>query len=204
LETVDISAADVVVHLLISWIPWLIGLGAGGGLGLLCAFGIRAVLSNGPALRRPLVLLPWRTLVLGLLMAAWSPFTLKLLWLGPISGGAMVASSLSVLTMAFTASLLVEDWYPSPLAARLAGGARTLAAAACLIAAGVGLMGGGGLGSTILEAARLSLYSPMWKGLMAVLALALVLDLALGLVQMIALQPSGDHRGPVTAAGTPG
>jgi ABC-type nitrate/sulfonate/bicarbonate transport system permease component len=56
-----------------------------------------------------------------------------------------------------------------------------------LIAAGVGLLGGGGLGYIILEAARLSLYGPMWKGLVVILALALVLDLTLGLAQMTLL-----------------
>jgi hypothetical protein len=202
-ETVSISAAEVLVHLLISWIPWLIGTAVGGVLGLLCALGIRAILSNGPGLRRPLVLLPWRTLGMGLLMAAWSPFVVRLLWIGPISGGVMVASSLSVLATVCTASMLMENWYPSPLAARLVGGARTLAVAACLIAVGIGMMGGGGLGAPVLEAARLSLYGPMWKGLLAILAMALALDLALGLVQMVTLHVSRDSGRPATAEGTP-
>jgi hypothetical protein len=186
----DISAAGIVVHLLISWIPWLIGLAVGGGLGILCALGNRAILSTRPVLRRPLVLLPWRTLVMGLLMTTWSPFLVGLLGIGPITGGVMVGGSVCLLAMAFTASTLVENWHPSPLGVHLIAGARTLAVASGLIAAGVGLMGGGGLGHTILEAARLEQYGFMWKGLLAVLALELVLDLGLGAVQMIALQKS--------------
>jgi len=52
-------------------------------------------------------------------------------------------------------------------------------------------LGGGGLGYTILEATRLQQYGVMWKGLLVVLALALVLDLGLGAAQMIALQQPG-------------
>jgi ABC-type nitrate/sulfonate/bicarbonate transport system permease component len=78
------------------------------------------------------------------------------------------------------------------LRAQLIGGARTLAIASGLIAAGVGLLAGGGLGRAILEAARLSQYGLMWQGLLVILVLALGLDLALGLAQMIALQHSGD------------
>jgi len=191
MEKLDISAAGIVVHLLISWIPWLIGIAVGGGLGALCALGNRAVLSARPALRPPSVLLPWRTLVMGCLIATWSPFLVTLLGLGPITGGIMVGASVCLLAMAFTASTLVENWYPSPLGAHLAAGARTLAVASGLIAAGVGLLGGGGLGYTILEATRLEQYSVMWKGLLVVLALALVLDLGFGVVQMIALQQPG-------------
>jgi ABC-type proline/glycine betaine transport system permease subunit len=199
MEKIDISAADVVVHLLISWIPWLIGIAVGGGLGALCALGNRAVLSARPALRRPSVLLPWRTLVMGCLMAIWSPLLVSLLGIGPITEGIMVGASVCLLAMAFTASTLVENWHPSPLGAHLVAGARTLAVASGLIAAGVGLLGGGGLGHTILEATRLEQYGFMWKGLLAVLALALVFDLGLGVVQMIAFQQSGSASDlPVT------
>ena len=192
MEKLDISAAAIVEHVLISWLPWLIGIAVGGGLGALCALGNRAVLSARPALRRPSVLLPWRTLVMGCLMATWSPFLVTLLGLGPITGAIMVGASVCLLTMAFTTSTLVETWHPSPLGVHLIAGARTLAVASGLIAVGLGLLGGGGLGYGILEAARLEQYNVMWKGLLAVLALALVLDLGLGVVQMIALQQSGN------------
>jgi hypothetical protein len=153
-------------------------------------------------LRRPSVLLPWRTLVMGCLMATWSPFLVTLLGIGPITGGIMVAGSVCLLAMAFTASTLVENWQPSPLSSHLVAGARTLAVASGLIAAGVGLLGGGGLGYTILEATQLGQYGVMWKGLLVVLALALVLDLGLGVAQMIAIQQSGSSGGLAIAEGT--
>lgn len=199
MEELNVSAAAVVVHLLITCIPCLIGIAVGGGLGVLCGLGMRAIFSARPALRRPLVLLPWRTFVMGLLMVVWSPFIVSLLGLGPIIGGVMVGGSVCLLATAFTATMLVEHWHPSPLGARFIGGARTLAVASGLIAAGVGLVGGGGLGHLILDAIRLMEYGLMWKGLLVMLTLTLVLDLTLGLVQMIALQHSGDSGVPAFA-----
>lgn len=191
MEKVDIPAAAVVEYLLLSWIPWLIGVVAGGGLGALCALGIRAILSARPALHRPLVLLPWRTLVMGLLMAVWSPFIVSLLGIGPmITGGVMVGGSVCILAMAFMATMLVEHWHLSPLGARLIGGARTLGMASGLIGAGVGLLGGGGLGHIILEAARLEQYGIIWKRFLVVLVLALALDLAVGLAQYAVSDPA--------------
>jgi ABC-type proline/glycine betaine transport system permease subunit len=201
MEKFDISATSVLEHLLISLIPWLIGIAVGGALGVLCALGMRALLAARPTLRRLWVLLPWRTLVMGLLVVVWSPFIVSLLGIGPFTGGVMVAGSVSLLSAAFAATTLHEYRYPSPLGSRLIAGARTLAVGSGLIAAGVGLIGGGGLGYSILEAARLSQYGVMWKGLLAVLALALVLDLMLGLVQMISLQYSEHSGEPDTAGG---
>jgi hypothetical protein len=183
MEELDISTAAVVAHVLITWIPWLIGIAVGGGLGVLCGLGIRAIFSARPALRRPLLLLPWRTVVMGLLMVVWSPVIASLLGLGPIAGGVMVGASVCLLALAFTATMLGERWHPSPLGAQLIGGARTLAVASGLIAAGVGLAGGGGVGHLILAGARALQYGLMWKSLLVVLALALVLDLLLGMAQ---------------------
>jgi hypothetical protein len=155
MEELNVSAATVVAHILITCIAWLIGIAVGGGLGALCALGMHATFSARPAWRRPCVLLPWRTLVMGLLTVVWSPFVASLLWLGPVTGGVMVAGSVSLLAMALTASTLLGCWHPSPAGSRFVAGARTLGVASSLLAAGVGLLGGGGLGSTILEAARL-------------------------------------------------
>jgi hypothetical protein len=203
MEELNVSVVAVVVHLLITCIPWLIGIVVGGGLGVLSGLGIRAVFSTRPALRRASVLLPWRTVVAGLLMGVWSPFIASFLGLGPITGGVMVAGSVCLLVTTFAATTLLEHWYPSPLASHLLAGTRTLAVASGLIAAGVGLLGGGGLGHTILEAARSSQYGVMWKGLLVVLVLALLLDFTLGLAQMIALDHSGESGEPASAEGIP-
>jgi hypothetical protein len=204
MEELDITTSAIVVHFLITCIPWLVGLAIGGGLGWLCGLAVRALISTGPVLRRAAVLVPWRTLVMGLLMGLWSPFIATLLWLGPVTGGVVVACTVSTLATIFAATTLVEYWVPSPLASRLIAGARTLAVASGLLAADVGLLGGGGLGPIMREAARLSQYGVMWQGVLVVLvvlALGLVLDLTLGLAQMMALQPYGHSGEPVGAKG---
>jgi hypothetical protein len=198
MESIDVSAAAVVAHLLITTISWLIGIAIGGGLGLLCGLAIRAAFSVVPTLRLIFVLLPWRTLVLALLMVVLSPFPITLLGIGPLAGGIMVAASIALLAMVSAATTLVEYWVPSPLSVRLIAGARTLAVASGLIATGVGLFGGGGLGAPVLEAARLLNYGEALKGLVVIGTLALALDLALGLVQMIALHQVASEAGPAT------
>lgn len=200
MEKIDFSMAAVVVHLLITLIPWFLGMTIGGGLGALCGLGIRVMFSTMPALRQPFVLLPWRTLVMGLLIVVWSPFIVSLLGIGPVAGGVVVGGSTSILALAFAATILVEQEFPTPLSARLVAGARTLAVGSGLIASGVGLLGGGGLGHIILEAARVQEYGLVLKGLLVILILALVLDLGLGLVQMIIQQP-GTTSKPAAATG---
>jgi len=194
MEELNILSTGVVAHFLISGIPWLVGIVAGGGLGVLCALGIHALFSARPELRRPSVMLPWRTLVMGLLMVAWSPFIVVFLGLGAIAGGAMVGAWVFLLALAFTAATLIEHWHPSPLSVQLIAGARTLAVASGMIAIGVGVIGGGGIGHLILEGVRLLQYDLMWRGLLTVIALALVLDLLLGVVQAFALNLAGMER----------
>jgi hypothetical protein len=193
MEKLDLSTAAVVAYLLMSTIPWLIGLAAGGGLGAVCALGIRAVFAARPGLRRPSVLLPWRTpLLVGLLLLAWSPLLFVLLGLGAFTGGMMVGASVLLLALAFTTGTLVEHWQPSPLAVRLVAGARTLAVASGLVAVGAGVMGGGGLGWFLLEGARLQQYGLILQALFVVLGLALALDLLLGVAQMSAYRWAGE------------
>jgi hypothetical protein len=69
---------------------------------------------------------------------------------------------------------------------------RTLGVASSLVAAGTGFLGGGGLGLVILNAARLQSYGLLWKGSLLILGSALVLDLVLGFVQILALKSKGD------------
>jgi ABC-type proline/glycine betaine transport system permease subunit len=129
-------------------------------------------------------------------MVVLSPFLVGLLGLGPVAAGMMVGGSIGLLATAFTTTTLVEHWYPSPLSVRLIAGARTLAVASGLIATGVGVWGGGGLGHLILEAVRLADYGSVFRGLLVIVTLALVLDLILGIAQMLALKLPGENGEP--------
>ena len=142
MEELNIPITGVVEHFLITCVPWLIGIILGGGLGVLFARVIHTFFSARPELHRPSVLLPWRTLVMALLMVACSPFIVVLMGLGAMTGGVMVGVSVFLLALAFTTATLVEHWHPSPLGVRLIAGARTLAIASTLIAVGTGFTGG--------------------------------------------------------------
>jgi ABC-type nitrate/sulfonate/bicarbonate transport system permease component len=198
MEGLNVSTAAIVAHVLITCIPWLVGVVAGGGLGVLCALGIRATFSARPGLRSPSVLLPWRSVVMALLMVALSPFIAVHLGLGPLAGGIMVGSSVTILALAFTCATLVDHWHRSPLGARLVAGARTLAVAAGLIAVEVGVFGGGGVGGVVLDGIRLQQADLMWSGLLVVFLLVLVLDVLLGAVQVAAhrLRGAAESGGP--------
>jgi len=187
MEELSISTAAIVEHLLITCVSWLAGIGVGTGLGVLFARGCRALFSQRPEWRRLLVLLPWRTLVIALLMIAWSPFVVAAMGIGAMAGGTMVGVSVFLLALAFTAGTLVKHWHPSPLRVRLIAGARTLAVASALLAVGAGFIGGGGVGHFILDGVRLMQYDLMWKGVLIVLTLALGLDLLLGVAQVATL-----------------
>ena len=53
-------------HLMISLLPWLVGVFVGGSLGYICARVIHGLFSALPRLRRPSTLVPWRTAVMTL------------------------------------------------------------------------------------------------------------------------------------------
>ena len=145
----DISR--VVEHFLMSLIPWVVGMIVGGGLGVICALLVHFLFSTLPGLRWPSALFPWRTVVMGLLVVVWTPFIVARLGLGPTAGGVMVGLSVLLLGFSVIGGMLVEHWHPAPLAVRLIGGGRTLVTGAAVLAVGAGFVGGGGIGSIVMQ-----------------------------------------------------
>ena len=180
----------VVEHLLISLVPWLAGVALGGGLGYLCAILVRALFSSFPNLSKPAMLLPWRAILMSFLLLVLSPASVAIFGLGPMAGAVVVGLSMLLLAMPLAASILLENWYPSPLAVRLVGGLRTLATASVVVAVGAGVFGGGGLGPSMIESVQLLQYGRALEGWLVIIALALVLDLLLGIPQLIAFRKS--------------
>jgi hypothetical protein len=171
-------------HLLITVIPWIVGMIVGGGLGAIVALMAHLLFSAVPGLRRPSMLLPWRTLVMGLLVFVWTPFLVTHLGIGPEYGGVTVGLVLLLLTMMVSTTVLIEHWHPERLAVRLIARARTLAGASQVIAVGVGFIGGGGIGFIMMQGMRLLDTSLAWRGGGIVVGLTLVLDMVIGVVQM--------------------
>jgi osmoprotectant transport system permease protein len=177
--------SKILEHLLISVVPLVVGLVLGGGLGALCALLIRLVFSALPWSRNLAILLPWRTVLVGLVLLLGAPFLVTRLGLGVTTAAISVGLILFLLTLVTTIGLLVEHWHPSALGVRVLAGIRMLATASGAIAAGVGFMSGGGLGFLILQGMRLLNYELAWQGVLAVVILALVLDSLVGVVQLV-------------------
>ena len=172
-------------HLLISLVPWLAGAIVGGGLGYACALMARRMFSTFPGLRKASMLLPWRTVSVTLPLL--SPSVAIPVGLGIVAGAVMVGLFVLLFALPFTVVILLEQWYPSPLVVRFIARARTLATASVAVAAvGPPLVGSGGAGVLIFQQGmRLLDYPQMLRGFSIVVFLALMIDILLGILQLL-------------------
>ena len=170
-------------HLLVSLVPWLIGVAVGGGLGYVCALAAHSLFSALPGLRRASMLLPWRTVAVTLPLL--SPLVVVLVAMGALAGAIIVGLFVFLFALPFTVVALLEQWYPSPLVVRLIARARTLATASVAVAAiGPPWVGSGGAGWLIYEGMRFRDNSQMLRGFSIVVLLALMIDVLLGALQL--------------------
>ena len=174
-------------HLLISLVPWLIGMAIGGSIGYAWAMVARRVFTTSPSLIKPLTLLPWRTLAMALPFV--SPFIPMWTGLGTSAGILIGGLILSVLAAPLTAVLLIERWYSQPLRVHLIVGARTLAVASPIIATAAGMVGGGGAGYLIMQGMNLLDRSQIFTGVWSVVLMALAFDILIGIVEMLLVRP---------------
>ena len=192
-------------HLLISLVPWLVGVAVGGSLGYICARGIRGLFSALPGLRRPSTLLPWRTVVMTLPLLF--PLIPALTGLGVVAGATMVGFFVFVFALPFIAGTVLGRWYPSTPNVRLVGGIRTLAVASVIVATLTPVVAGsGGAGVLIREGYQSLDYARMLRGLAVVIVLSLIGDLLLGALQfLLSRTRSNSNRGKaqVTNHATP-
>jgi hypothetical protein len=167
-------------HLLISFVAWILGMGLGGGLGYGFALIARRILNASSGSRQPIILLPWRTIVISLPLL--SPFLPVLIGLGTIAGIVMIGLFVFVLALMLTITTMLNYWYSPPLKTRLLGRARSLAVASPVMAVSAYWIGGGGLGGLIWQVAQLRFD---YSALLAVVLLALLFDIVMGVIQMI-------------------
>lgn len=174
-------------HLLISIVPWLIGVAVGGGLGYVCALAARSLFSARPGLRRVAMLLPWRTVAVTLaLVVLLSPAIATLVGLGRGAGMISVGLFVFVFALPFTVGSLLEPWHPSALVVRLISGSRTLATASVAVAVVTDLSSGsGGVGSLIFGGITRLDKSQTLKGFFMVAFMALIIDVLLGVLQIV-------------------
>jgi len=171
-------------HLLITLGAWIGGMLVGGGLGSIFASLLLPVWRGNPGTRRALALIPWRTVIFGLLLGTWSPFFLPpRLGLGTLSG--LVTTGLAVALIAFPMMVcgLYEFWFPQSARERAVSGARTLLFIAMFSALAAGLVGGGGAGNYLMEQANLLNRGDYLRWMVILFATALAFDLILGFLE---------------------
>lgn len=173
-------------HLLISIVPWLIGVVVGGGLGYACALVVRRAISYHPGLCQAALLLPWRTVavVLGLIVLM-SRLTVERLGMGVLAGQVSMGFFILVFALPFTVSTLLEYWSPSALVVRLISKARMLALVSVAVAVMASWWGSGGAGVLIWQGLRNLDDAQLFRGFSIVAIWALIIDVLLGALQLV-------------------
>jgi len=174
----------IVEHGLISLIGWVFGVIAGGGLGYALAVLVRRLFAAKPGLRKLAILLPWRTVLMTLILPLGFP-VLIVIWvgLGPEAGMISVGLGTFLLALAYTTSTLLQHWHPGSVATRLVAWARTLATATVVFEFFVGVFGGGGVGFAVVQYIQLLDYETGLKHCGALIFIMLAFDLLLGGIQ---------------------
>jgi hypothetical protein len=169
-----------------SMIPCLIGILVGGSLGALFAYSSHILFTREPRLLQPAAMLPWRTIIAGLLLLVWSPMTVANFGSGPSAGAFIIGIVMTLLALDGALITLFEHWHPSPPLAVLIAGTRALFIIAIVVAVGVGYFGGGGIGSFIIAQEENVRQDIALMGHGVLLAIIFILDLSLGFLQMVA------------------
>lgn len=190
-------------HLLLSIVPWVAGGLIGGSLGYLLALAIRPLQARA-GLYRVLRLVPWRTISFVLAAIAVNPIypIILLFHLGPSLGSVFPYSvfliyalaSLSFLIFAlalpFTTSIVTSYWFPPSLRERLVAGARTLGVASVVLAFTASYFGVNGAGSLMAKSKGAFDYEGVWLGFVIIVSMALIVDLVMGVLQMVIARPA--------------
>jgi len=176
---------DLTQHLLLSLVPWLVGSTLGGFIGYGIALLIKKLFVSYPALRGPMVFAPWRTIIMALLLVVYSPLIFVWVGLGSTATFLVVSFFVFLLAMPITTGILIEKWYPTSIVVRLAAAARTLATSSIVITVTAGIYSTGGLGPIMIEHMRLLEYSSVFSTWLIVVAITLMVDMLLGVLQLL-------------------
>jgi ABC-type nitrate/sulfonate/bicarbonate transport system permease component len=173
-------------HLLLSLAPWLAGsiLGAAGGYGI--ASLIKKLVVSSAGLRGPLLLAPWRTIIMALLLIVYSPLIVVWVGLGSRAAFLTVGVIVFLLALAVDTGIFLENIYPTSLAVRLVATARTLATSSIIITIFASVFGAGsGIGQLLIQHLNLLDSSFLFSTWLIVVAMTLLVDLLLGIPQLL-------------------
>lgn len=181
------STVSAGFQLLLSLIPWLVGLVVGGAFGYFFARWLRPLIMKRSGLRRGLMWIPWRGVIVVLPYLAF--FAPVYFGLGLTSGSFIVAIYVFIFSIPFTAVTFLNHWYPLPLNVRVISLARIIAVGAISIAAATGIIGGFVAGSQMVESFRLLNYAGFFTVFFMVLGIAVLIDLLFGAVLFALFRP---------------
>lgn len=180
----SLDMSRIVEHGIISSTGWFLGVIAGGGLGYGLALVIRRLFAAKPVLRKLAIWLPWRTMLMTLILPLWFPVVIVIhMGIGPETDVVSVGLTTFLLALALSISVLLRHWHPTPVAAYVIAWARTLATASVVFEFFVGVFGGGGVGLAVIQYIRLLDYETGLRYCASLIFIMLLLDLLIGGIQ---------------------
>lgn len=113
----NLTVALILAHLGASFVPWIIVMLAGGGLGYLLATLLRRWFQGHPRALDLMVLLPWRSIAMWIaLVMIDTPWMIWVFGLGTRSTIIAIGMALAALFVPWMTSAFLHGWYPaSPL-----------------------------------------------------------------------------------------
>ena len=168
-------------HTIISIVGWLLGTTLGWGIGY-ASLALWRKIDLSPERIYPFALfIPWRTIVLSLLMLNYFPiFPIRWLGLGNKAGIFSIAFVIFWLTLIFVFQSAQEH---QPVS-RLWAWARTIAVFSVLLTAHYSMWGSGGLGIVAKEHLMLMDFDAAWAYFAWMVGIALVIDLVIASGQL--------------------
>lgn len=173
-------------HLLLSLAPWLVGSILGTAVGYGIASLVKKLVISPAGLRGPLLLAPWRTIIMALLLIVYSPMIVVWVGLGSRAAFLTVGVIIFLLASAVVTGIFLEKDYPTSIAVRLVATARTLATSSFIITIFASVFGAGsGIGQLLIRHLNLLDFSFLFSTWLIVVAMTLVVDLLLGIPQLL-------------------
>ena len=176
---------NIFQHILLSLGPCLIGAALGGLIGYLLAswLKVEGSLENKKASR--LILFPWRTIILILLVIVFSPIFVVRVGLGNSTSFLMTASIIFLLSIPMATSIFLNNRSSFSTTTQMISSARTLATSSIGIAIWVSIYsGGGGLGFLMHQYMQLLEFNLWLSNWLVIAAITFIVDMCLGILQL--------------------
>jgi hypothetical protein len=182
MEYLKMNVGLIVQHIVISILGWLLGI----ILGLAVAFGLlglwRQVHRDDNKNHSLSLFIPWRTVIVSLLLLNFFPVVPILFFgIGPVTNAVSVAYTVFFLTIVIVYQVMQGRSEPF---LQISSWIRTLAVLSVIITVHYGMLGGGGLGFAASE--QVSVMEPdVWNFFWVLSGIALLIDEGAAVIELI-------------------